>query len=281
MKAALQLSAAVLVMALLTSLALPQAPGGSSATSVRYDGSDWRLKGDGIVCCPCAVPCPCRSNAPATYGHCESTLYLRVKSGNYGRVDLSGTQLVRAGGMCAVDYQKLSALYFDESVTPTQREALMKLMASFSPSQVINFPYMRAARFDVTGSDDHIFKVIIPGILDIYVDRNWGQTSPPFPMVAAQDEVANSLQYAQNIRYRMTDREAGLDFNYSRRQANYRSVDLSSEQYRSKSMLIQFADGSGWFSTKQMELIRAQHLDLPQLDEIRKQAHLLGSSAGR
>jgi hypothetical protein len=79
----------------------------------------------------------------------------------------------------------------------------------------------------------------------------------------------------------MTDREAGLDFNYSRRQANYRSVDLSSEQYRSKSMLIQFADGSGWFSTKQMELIRAQHLDLPQLDEIRKQAHLLGSSAGR
>lgn len=281
MKAAIQLSAAGLVIALLTSLGLPQAASTSSGTSVRYDGADWKLKGDGIVCCPCAVPCPCRTNAPASYGHCESTLYLRVKSGNYGSVDLSGTQLVRAGGMCAVDYEQLSALYFDDSATPAQREALMKLMASFSPSHVINLSHMRAARFDVAGSDDHILKVIIPGALDIDVDRSWGQPSPPFPMVAAQDELANSLQYAQNIRYRMTDREAGLDFNYSRRQANYRSVDLSIEQYRSKSMLIQFADGSGWFSAKQMELIRAQHLDLPQIDEIRKQAHLLSTPPGR
>lgn len=265
----------MLAATLVAGFALSQVTGGSPGASARYDGADWKLKGDGIVCCPCAVPCPCRTNAPATYGHCESTLYLRVKSGNYGSVDLSGTQLVQAGGMCAIDYQQLSAFYFDESITEAQREALMKLMASFSPRQPINLPHVRAARFDVAGSDDHIIKVLIPGILDIIVDRNWGQASAPFPMVAAQDELANTLQYAQNIRYRMTDRGAGLDFNYSRRQANYRNVDLNVEQYRSKSMLIQFADGSGWFSPKQLELIRTQHLDLPQLDEIRKQARLL------
>jgi len=99
------------------------------------------------------------------------------------------------------------------------------------------------------------------------------------PFVAAQDGFANALQYVQNIRYRMHDREAGLEFDYSRRQANYRVVDLSAEQYRSKSMLIQFADGKGWFSAKQLELISAQHLVLPQLDDIRKEALRLRAAA--
>src|SRR6516165_10725373 len=39
-------------------------------------GKDWHLKGEGVVCCPCAVPCPCRTNGRPTYGHCEATLYL-------------------------------------------------------------------------------------------------------------------------------------------------------------------------------------------------------------
>lgn len=261
----------------LAALVFPQVPSRSPVSLVRYDGAQWNLKGDGIVCCPCAVPCPCRSNAAPSYGHCESTLYLRVRSGQYAGVDLSGAQLVRTGGMCAVDNQKLSALYFDESLSPHQRDALMKLMASFSPSQTADFAYTRAARFDAAVTNDHLFKVLIPGVFEMIVDRNWGQPSPPVPMVAAQDDFSNLIQYAQNIRYRMSDDGAGLHFNYSRRQANYRAIDLAMEQYRSHSMLIQFADGSGWFSPRQMDLIRAQHLNIPQLDAIRKQAQILSA----
>jgi hypothetical protein len=225
------------------------------------------------------VPCPCRTNGPSTYGHCEATLYLRIKQGNYGEVDLGGMQMVRSGGMCGVNYERLSGLYFDSSASTAQREALMKLMASFSQEQVAEFPHVRAVPFNSQVTDEHLFNITLGGVLEMIADRNWGETSPPMPFVAAQDGFANALQYVRNIRYRMHDKEAGLDFDYSRRQANYRVVDLTAEQYRSKSMLIQFTDGKGWFSTKQLELISAQHLALPQLDVIRKEALRLRAAA--
>jgi hypothetical protein len=263
-----------LLIALGSAAALAQVSNSNptSSLSVHDDGSEWKLKGDGIVCCPCSVPCPCRTNGPATYGHCEATLYLRIKQGNYGDRDLSGMQIVRSGGMCSVNYEKLSALYFDSSASAAQREAMMKVMASFSQNHAAEFPHVRAVPFDVHITDDRLFRISLGDILEMIVDRNWGQTSPPMPFTAAQDGFANALQYVQNIRYRMHDPEAGLEFDYSRRQANYRVVDLTAEQYRSKSMLIQFTDGKGWFSARQLELIAAQHLMLPQLDVIRKDA---------
>jgi hypothetical protein len=225
------------------------------------------------------VPCPCRTNGPATYGHCEATLYLRIKQGNYGGSDLGGMQIVRSGGMCSVNYERLSALYFDSSASAAQREALMKLMASFSQEQVAEFPHVRVVPFRSQITADHLFSITLPSILEMVVDRNWGAASTPMPFTAAQDHFANELQYVQNIRYRMHDEAAGLDFDYSRRQANYRVVDLTAEQYRSKSMLIQFEDGTGWFSARQMELITAQHLVLPQLEVIRKEAQRLRAAS--
>ena len=100
------------------------------------------------------------------------------------------------------------------------------------------------------------------------------------PMVAAPDHFSNQLQYVQNLRYSVHDPEAGLDFDYSRRQANYRVVDLSDEQYRTKSMLIQYADYSGWYSPGQMALIKAQHLQIPDPVALREQALRLKGARG-
>jgi hypothetical protein len=107
------------------------------------------------------------------------------------------------------------------------------------------------------------------------VDRNWGQPSPPFLEVAACDHYTNTIQYAQNIRYRMHDNQAPLEFDYSRRQANYRNVNVDFEQYRTKSMLIQLQDGSGWFNQAQLKLIDEQHLTLPDLETLRLKASRL------
>jgi hypothetical protein len=230
------------------------------------------MKGDGIVCCPCAVPCPCRTNNTPSYGHCEATLYLRIKQGHYGNTNLAGMQVIDSGGMCAIRYQRLSALYFDRSASPSQQAAYMKIVASFLPQGVASFPYVRVAGFDSRIIGDHLFNISVPGLVEIIVDRDWGQPSPPMPMVAAPDHFSNLIQYVQNIRYRIHDPEAGLDFDYSHRQANYRIVDLSIDQYRSKSLLIQFGDGKGSFNTRQMEIIKAQHLPIPQLEAIRKEA---------
>jgi hypothetical protein len=181
-------------------------------------------------------------------------------------------QVVDSGGMCAISDQKLSALYFESSATHAQQMAFMKLLASFSTSHVAEFSHVRVVPFESEAVGGHFFKLIIPETLEMTVDRNWGQSAPPMPMVAAQDFFSNALQYAQNIRYRVYDREAGLDFDYSRRQANYREVDLTVQQYRSKSMLIEFANGKGWFTSEQIKLIKSQNLVMPQLDEIQKTA---------
>jgi hypothetical protein len=268
------------ILCLLSHLALA-ATSQNASKRVRYDGSDWHLKGDGIVCCPCTVPCPCRTNDVPSYGHCEATLYLRIRQGHYGSVSLDGMQLIDAGGMCAINYNQLSSVYFDTSASPAQQTAFMEIVASFSLQAVTIFPHVRVAAIRTQVTGDHLFNLAIPGILEIIVDRNWGQSSPPMPMVAAPDHFSNLLQYIQNIQYRMHDPEAGLDFDYSHRQANYRIVNIGVDQYRSKSMLIQFGDGKGWFNARQMELIKAQHLAIPQLDVIRKEALRLRESGAR
>jgi hypothetical protein len=247
----------------------------TSPKVVRYDGADWHIKGDGIVWCPCTIPCPCRNNSPASFGHCESTLYLRIRQGHYGNVSLDGLQLVNSGGMCAIAEEHRSALYFGASTTAPQQSAWEKLFASLSPRGVAVFPYVRLVPIHARVTDDRLFNISIPGILNIIADRNWGQPSPPMPWVAALDLLSNAIQYVQNIRYRVHDPQAGLDFDYSQRQANYRVVDLGVDQYRSKSMLIQFGNDDGWFTPQQMKLIKAQRLAVPQLQAIRKEVERL------
>src|SRR6185503_12265612 len=100
----------------------------------RYDGADWHLKGEGVVCCPCPTPCPCRTNGNATYGHCERTLAVRMKDGHYGDTSLKGLKWVNTGGACSANYTMRSASYFDVSSTAEQRAAFMKVFASFYPT---------------------------------------------------------------------------------------------------------------------------------------------------
>ena len=243
----------------------------SAANEVHADGSDWHLKGEGVVCCPCTVPCPCRTNGSPTYGHCEATLYLHIGTGHHGNVKLDGFDVVNTSGSCAMSYQHLAALYFDASATPEQQAAFMKLLASFFQDGTAQFPYVRRVPIHAEATDEHVMHVSIPNILDMAVDRNWGQPEPPFPFFAATDLFSNTLQYVHNLRYRMHDNNAKLDFDYSNRQANYRIVDLGRQQYVSKSMMIQYSDGKGWFNENQLRLVREQQLTPPDLDAIGKQ----------
>lgn len=167
-----------------------------------------------------------------------------------------------------MSYQGMTDLYFDNSVGPEQQLAFMKIVSSFFGGRPAAFPYVRSVPIEVHVTDGHLYSIVIPHILDILADRNWGQPAPPLPWVAATDHFANALQYIENIRYRMHDPDAKVDFDYSHRQANYRVVDLSSEQYRSKSMLIQHGGGSGQFNEPQLAIIKAQHLRLPDLEAL-------------
>ncbi len=180
-----------------------------------------------------------------------------------------------------MSYEKLSAVYFDSSTRPEEQTVFFKILASFLPSQVAEFPYVRTLPLQAEVKDGHLFHVLIPGILEMVVDRNWGQEEPPLPEVAAVDRFANTLRYAQNLRYWMRDEAAHLNFDYSRRQANYRVVDLDAADYRKQSMLVQFQDRSGSFSAAQLRLISEQHLTLPDLKSIRENVAHLRQESGR
>ncbi|MGO8787734.1 MAG: DUF1326 domain-containing protein [Terriglobia bacterium] len=272
-------TAITLLPLILTTALFAKPPGGKPAGAAHPGAASWHLKGDGVVCCPCRVPCPCRMNAKPSFAHCEATLFLRIKQGQYGDVNLDGINLVSSGGMCAIDYQLVQAVYFSSSDSPERQAAFIALKSSFS-STPPGDPHAKVVSLNAQVIDEHLFKVSIPGIVEIVADRNWGLSSPPMPMVAAPDHFANQLQYIQNIRYSVHDPEAGLDFDYSRRQANYRVVDLTDEQYRTKSMLIQYADYSGWYSPGQMALIKAQHLQIPDPVALREQAIRLKGARG-
>ena len=250
------------------------------ARTAHSTGADWHLKGEGVVCCPCAVPCPCRTNGGATYGHCEATLYLHVREGHYGKVAFHDLNVVDTSGPCGMSYEKLSAIYLDPATPPDVQEAFLALLASFSASGTTEFPYVREAPIQAQVTGGHLFHVSIPNILEMVVDRNWGQAEPPLPAYAAQDRFANALQYVQNIRYRMHDDGAKLHFDYSRRQANYRTIDLDASDYRDRRMLVQYLDGTGWFNASMLKIIEEQHLLLPDLDKVRGEVARLRQARG-
>jgi hypothetical protein len=271
----------VAIFLLSPAFAIAQAPPSSAAASktARYDGEDWHVQGEGVVCCPCAVPCPCRTNSSPTYGHCEATLYLHVREGHYGKVNLESLRMVDTSGSCGMSYEKLAALYFDSSVTPEVQDAFVKLLASLNSTGTAAFPYLRTVPIDAV-EDGPILRVTIPDILEMIVDRSWGHADSPLPDVAAVDRFGNTIRYVQNLRYRIHDAGAKLDFDYSRRQANYRAVDLDIAAYRSHSMLVQFRDGAGWFNPVQLRLINEQHLRLPDLKGIGREVSLRRRLAG-
>lgn len=179
-----------------------------------------------------------------------------------------------------MSYEKLSAIYFEEATPPEVQEAFLQLLASFSPSGTAEFPYVREVPIHAQITDGHLFQVSIPQILEMVVDRNWGEATPPLAPYAAQDRFANALQYVQNIRYRMHDEGAKLHFDYSRRQANFRSVDLDAADYRMRHMLVQYLDGSGWFNPAMLKIIEEQHLQLPDPEAIRREVARLRQARG-
>jgi len=221
----------------------------------------WHMKGEGMVCCPCNTPCPCRSNAPPTHGHCESTGGFHIVKGNYGDIPLDGMTFVVVSA--TMDTQGEPAVfYIDSSATTEQVIALEHVFQQFTPLHQFMSLDTRLVKVTFERSRE-VFNVEVPGAIQMKIERQLNSNGEPLLRTAAIDYFSNALEYARNLVYKVTDAQAGLKWDYSGRQANYRTIDLDSRDYRDAAMLIQFADGSGYFTDKQLELIRS--LNLPML----------------
>lgn len=240
---------------------------------------EWHVKGEGLVCCPCAVPCPCRSNGPPTAGHCENVGTFRIETGHYGSVILDGLTFASAG--CTMGSQVApSVLYVNRETNDDQIIALERLYQSFLPLRPILFSEVRRKEiFFAKGNDGKAYEVTIPGSLEIKILRQTDAQGRPLFQTAAVDYFSNTIEYAKNVVYRVFDEELQLRWDFSRRQANFRVFDLQSTMYKQGMMLVQYSDGSGSFNKRQQELIQA--LRLPVLHPVPRSSRPINQSPTR
>ncbi len=223
---------------------------------------EWHLTGEGLVCCPCKVPCPCRSNAAPTNKHCENTGLIHIHRGHYGKISLDGFNFVAVNGSMETQTAP-DMLYVEPSARDEQLVALERIMQSFNPLQPsIILNVQRAPISYATSGQGNVYEVRIPRLLEIKIRRELNSEGEPLFRTAALDQFSNAIEYARNLTYKVWDQAGALKWDYSGRQANFRTIDLDSRAYGSQSMLIQFADGLGRFNKKQLELIKAQKLPL-------------------
>ena len=102
----------------------------------------WAIEADYLQACNCDYGCPCEFEAAPTYGFCEGVGAWRIKKGNYGSVTLDGLGLGFAARWPGPLHQGngTAALFFDESATPQQREALLQIAtgkAGGAPFEII------------------------------------------------------------------------------------------------------------------------------------------------
>jgi len=92
---------------------------------------DWNMKGPWLKNCNCAYGCPCDFNARPTHGHCAGMVGMRIESGHFGDLDLSGLHW-------AAVYHWPGALHegngtmqpvIDERADEQQRAALLTILS--------------------------------------------------------------------------------------------------------------------------------------------------------
>jgi len=225
--------------------------------------ADWHLKGEGLVCCPCKVPCPCRSNGLPTYRHCENTGVMRITEGHYANVRLDGLVFSIMGDIMNPQVMPTN-LYVSRSATDDELIALERIFQSFNPLHP--WMFLNATRTElsfVSSPKTKAYEVNIPQLLQIKIQRQFDTKGKPLMATAALDYFSNTLEYARNEVYKAWNPDGSVRWDYSGRQANYRTIDVGFRDYQERRMLIQFADGSGYFNTNQLELVKS--LRLPTL----------------
>src|SRR5262249_50812544 len=142
-------------------------------------------------------------------------------------------------------------LYVSQLATDDQVIALERLIQSFNPLRPLTILDVKHAEFSFRNlAKGQVYEVRIPQVLEIKIQRQLDANGKPVMQTAALDFFSNTLEYARNLLYKAWRPDGGLRWDYSGRQANYRTIDLDWRDYQERRMLIQFADGSGSFNDK-------------------------------
>jgi len=183
--------------------------------------------------------------------------------GNYGPTKLDGLQYLWAADECqgGPHSKKPTNLYFSRIVTGKQIAAVEDIMMGEHCAHAGNSP-MKAKLVDLSaGAAGSVYSVRVPSLLRLDVDLAPG--AMPMEPLPALDSWSNTVTYARNITARIDDPEAGLKWDYSGLQANYRTFEITSDLIEKGLMLAMYRDDVGRFNAMQRSLIQEQHLEVP------------------
>lgn len=91
----------------------------------------WMIKGREFAHCNCSYGCPCQFNALPTHGNCQALVGIVVDSGYHGDTDLGGVKFAGVFSFPGAIHQGHgeALLVIDESATPAQREAVLRIVS--------------------------------------------------------------------------------------------------------------------------------------------------------
>jgi hypothetical protein len=184
---------------------------------------------------------------------------MRIASGYWGKISLKDLRFAIPG--CMSDpFRFLSVLYMDSNSSESEQEALKQILYDFNDQHSMSFVETKRVPISFR-KEGNILDAASPGLFRLKVMLS-ANSSPSASPIAALDYFSNTIQYVKNLSYWFRDPQLGSEamWDFSGRQANYRVISVSSEDYQKKRMLIQWADESGSFNVHQLKLIHELHL---------------------
>jgi Flp pilus assembly protein TadD len=223
---------------------------------------DWRIQGEGFVCCSCKEPCPCRSNGAPIGMHCEAAGAFHIARGHYGHVKLTGLVFVTVDEAMQ-EWGPPEIVYASPLTTDEQLIALERIYQTFNPLGPVFFMNVRRVPLLFNHQKgSRMYELEIPGSLQLGIKRELDSRGQPRMQTAALDFFSNVIEYARSLTFKLWDGSGRLRWDFVGRQANFRSFDLKSSDYREGTMLVQFHDNIGFFNDKQLEIVNRLKLPL-------------------
>jgi hypothetical protein len=152
------------------------APAGQESTP---NASTWRLSGDAMEACRCAVTCPCNFGSDPTELPCGAIIGWKIQDGQYGETQLRDLNVVAYLQIPGNAFQGGWTLgfYFDERADPEQMEALGAIFsgqaggwpAVLGPLVATPLP-PKQVPIEIEFVDENV-RVSVPDLLEVATER--------------------------------------------------------------------------------------------------------------
>lgn len=111
---------------------------------------DWMIRGPELATCNCDYGCPCQFNGLPTDGTCRATVAMQIEEGHFGDVDLSGVRWAAVAAWPGAIHEGHGEIQpiVDDSATPEQRDAILKIMSGQETEPMATFFSVFAAMIE-------------------------------------------------------------------------------------------------------------------------------------